>query len=171
MPSIEEWRNVIGYEDHYEVSSFGNVRGKARVDSRGHSRASRPLTPVRVGRSGHQHYRVTFHKDGVRESIYLHRVVAMAFIDNPDGLPYVLHWDDDPGNNHVENLHWGTQEDNMREMSERGRHVSPNALKTECQFGHAFDEANTKWRKNGRRECRTCVNHKQREKYRLRRVA
>lgn len=170
----EKWRSVVGYEDSYEVSSLGRVRSLDRIDARGHHRLGRLMTPTLTGKKNCEHYRVTFHLNSKRETIYLHRVVAEAFIPNPEGLPFVLHWDDNPANNRVENLHWGTHADNMREMSERGRHVSVNATKTECRYGHPFDEENTKRRKDGSRDCRTCVNIKQRARYwekKLRRVA
>lgn len=159
----EEWKWVVGFEDIYEVSSFGNIRSVKRADSRGRIREGLDLRPRLVGRKP-QHVRATLHKNARRFEIYLHRIVAEAFIPNPEGLPYVLHWDDDPTNNKVSNLHWGTHAENMREMSERGRHNSPNSLKTECKRGHPYNQENTIL-KNGRRECRVCKNAKQRERW------
>jgi len=51
---------------------------------------------------------------------YLHRAIAEAFIPNPDNLPYVRHLDDDPQNNSVSNLAWGTQKDNMGDCIRNG---------------------------------------------------
>lgn len=48
--------------------------------------------------------------------IKVHRLVALAFIPNPNGYPIVCHKDNNPTNNKVENLYWGTQSDNMKQM-------------------------------------------------------
>lgn len=51
----------------------------------------------------------------------VHRLVAKAYIDNPEGKPIVCHKDDNPKNNHVSNLFWGTQKENMLDMVAKGR--------------------------------------------------
>lgn len=51
---------------------------------------------------------------------YLHRAIAEAFIPNPDNLPMVRHLNDDPTDNRVENLAWGTQTDNMQDCIRNG---------------------------------------------------
>lgn len=67
---------------------------------------------------------------------------------------YVLHSCDNPPCVNPAHLRIGTQLDNMRDRSERGRHY--NVKKTECIHGHPLDEANTYVTPNGRRNCRTC---------------
>lgn len=58
---------------------------------------------------------------GARSYHLVHRLVAQAFIPNPDNLPFACHKDDDPSNNCVENLFWGTQLDNMQDKVRKGR--------------------------------------------------
>ena len=55
-----------------------------------------------------------------RTSMYIHQMVAKTFIPNPTNLPLVRHLDDDPHNNIVDNLRWGTQAQNVRDAIENG---------------------------------------------------
>ena len=57
---------------------------------------------------------------------YAHRLVAETYIPNPDNLPVVMHLDNNPQNNNVENLKWGTTLENNQQCSTEGRHVSRN---------------------------------------------
>ena len=68
---------------------------------------------------GHLYTRIVYGK--FRKTISLHREVAKAFLDKPEGCDVVRHLDDDPTHNSVDNLSWGTQADNMRDCREHGR--------------------------------------------------
>lgn len=72
-------------------------------------------TPLRSG-----HIDVSLRCYGRRVHRYLHRLVAEAFIPNPEGYPEVRHLDDDPSNNEVWNLAWGTQYDNVQDCINNG---------------------------------------------------
>lgn len=63
--------------------------------------------------------------DGGWRSEYIHRLVGETYIPNPDNLPVILHLDDNPTNNDVSNLRWGTQRDNVRDMVNKGRRGTP----------------------------------------------
>jgi len=58
-----------------------------------------------------------------RQSRTIHRLVAEAFIPNPDNLPFVCHRDDDVMNCTVQNLFWGTHKDNMKDRQKKGRNA------------------------------------------------
>ncbi len=118
-----DWRPVEGYEGRYEVSSAGEVRTVSRTleqwaNDQGYAlvRVSEPRAVLRV-----------------------HRVVAQAFIPNPDGLPCVNHLDCSPANNSVTNLEWCTQAQNIAHSRALGRYPddywkgkrSPNAKLTD----------------------------------------
>ena len=90
----EEWRPVLGYESRYEVSSLGRVRN---MD--GHI-----LKPIK--RRGY--LCLNFCVNGARKDTKIHRLVAEAFIPNPDALPFINHKDEDKENNAVWNLEWCT---------------------------------------------------------------
>lgn len=79
------------------------------------------LTPFKISRgrgSGYWAYKLC--QDSEEKTFQIHRLVAMAFIPNPDGLETVNHKDGDTANNHVDNLEWMTQGDNKRHAFETG---------------------------------------------------
>lgn len=71
-------------------------------------------------RTGHVDVSLKLCRNGVRIHRYMHRLVAEAFIPNPKHYPIVRHLDDNPENNCVENLAWGTQLDNIRDCISNG---------------------------------------------------
>jgi hypothetical protein len=99
----EEWRFVVGYDGLYEVSSSGKVKPKKRAGSKGSL-----LTP----QEDRGYLRVVLSKKGVSRYVGVHRLVAAAFIDNPDNKPEVNHLDGNRQNNHYTNLAWCTREEN-----------------------------------------------------------
>ncbi|MBM4587599.1 hypothetical protein GS507_05245 [Rhodococcus hoagii] len=150
-PTPESWRPVPGYEGSYEVSNHGQVRGLDRYGSDGRRVAGRVLTPGRHHRD--RHLQVNLCKDGVARTTLLHRLVLEAFVGPcPDGS-VACHWDDDPDNNHVDNLRWGTLEDNARDAVRNKK--TPASTMTHCTRGHAF--AGDNLARGGRRRCLACV--------------
>lgn len=96
----EEWRCAVGFEGYYEVSNFGNVR---RADS----------CKVLDGGLNSYGYKVfSLSKDGKQYMSKGHRLVAQAFIPNPENKRNVNHIDGDKSNNFVENLEWSSQREN-----------------------------------------------------------
>ena len=96
------WKDVEGYENLYQVSTDGLVRSS-------HKGLWEILS---AGKTKHGYYNVLLHKDGKRKNERVHRLVAKAFISNPNNYPYINHKDENPSNNHVENLEWCTAEYN-----------------------------------------------------------
>lgn len=96
---MEEWRDTPGHEGLYQVSNEG------RVKSLNYNRTGREklLIPSPDGRS---YLFVTLYKDGKKKHPKVHRLVAQAFIPNPNGYTDVNHKDEDKTNNRVENLEW-----------------------------------------------------------------
>lgn len=100
---VEEWRPVVGYEEKYEVSSLGRVRSLCH---RGGIRNKPLLLSNRPSSSGY--VRAHLHDGTLNKCVKVHRVVALAFIPNPDNLPQVNHIDECKTNNAVDNLEWCT---------------------------------------------------------------
>lgn len=128
-------RQVPGFVSFW-VSNSGSVWSDARIafSMKGVRRhlKGKWLKPVQANKhSNYRFYRLQ--EDGRSEKILLHRLVALAWIGPPpfEGAK-VLHADDNPDNNHVSNLRWGTHTDNMRDRQINGREffhsVSDEAL-------------------------------------------
>ena len=112
----EKWRPVVGYEGLYEVSNFGRIR---RIRIVVQTRKKHGYMQVSLKDSG-----------GARKSLRVHRIVAEAFIPNPEGKPQVNHRDENPENNRADNLEWATAEENTNYGSRTARAAAKNGSKT-----------------------------------------
>lgn len=115
--SNEEWRPVTGWEGLYEVSNQGRVRSLPRTRDTS-ERGRRQHWPGQIlnPSSRHAGHLVVTLRDSPRHlSEYVHRLVAQEFIPNPENHPLVRHLDDNPKDNRVENLAWGTYSDNTQD--------------------------------------------------------
>lgn len=115
MPE-EKWRDVLGFEELYQVSSFGNVRTIKNGE-------------VEMSQQENRNGYMTVHlrDKGVERRAMVHRLVAEAFIPNPNGFRDVNHKNGDKSDNRVENLEWTSHADNMthsfRELGKNVRHI------------------------------------------------
>ena len=103
----EIWKDVKGFEGFYQVSNLGRVRSLDRIvvsENRSTQKIKGAIKKVKVGKNGY--YMVMFYKDSKYKCAYVHRLVAQAFIPNPDNLPQVNHKDEIRTNNCVDNLEW-----------------------------------------------------------------
>lgn len=117
----EIWKDVVGYEGIYKISSMGNLKSVERIDSLGHKRKEKILKP-KTDKYGYIVYGLC--KNGKLKSITAHRLVAEAFIPNPENKECVDHintirtdnrvWLNDDGSVNYEktNLRWCTQKEN-----------------------------------------------------------
>ena len=100
----ETWRPIADTNGKYEVSNFGRVR----------TNNQRPgLLTLTKQPKGYLYAMVTL-SNGKQKNCRVHRLVALAFIPNPDGLPEVNHIDGNKENNHVSNLEWCTHSYNNK---------------------------------------------------------
>lgn len=111
----EIWKDVVGYEGVYSVSSLGRVRRDVRGGAAVPGRILR-ASPLRRG-----HLIVSLYGGSGPKKPYVHRLVACAFLGPPPSSRHeVAHNDGNPSNNHASNLRWATHADNMSDMIAHG---------------------------------------------------
>lgn len=111
----EEWVFIPGYEGLYMVSNWGIVKSMPKNNKKNDS----IMKPI-IDKDGY--LILSLSKNGVKKRFSVHRAVALAFIPNPNNYPLVLHDDDNPSNNHVDNLMWGTDQMNSDLKVSKNRH-------------------------------------------------
>ena len=117
----EVWRDVPGFEGHYQVSNYGNVKSLERNVK--HPKIGKMHIKGRILKQSNAskgYKQVCLNLSGKTKIFRVHRLVAMAFIENPEGLETVNHIDGNKGNNHVSNLEWCSVADNLRHASVNG---------------------------------------------------
>jgi hypothetical protein len=152
------WKPVLGYEGRYEVSEKGVRSAKTGV----------LMSLVRRGGSEGRRYLSCGLRDGrgdSRQHSY-HVLLAEAFLGpRPEGA-FVLHRDDDPDNNTLNNLYYGSPSQNVHDQVRNGQHRQTQ--KTACPRGHQFAEGNlVAWAaRKGQRLCLACRDAKNILRYR-----
>ena len=154
----ENWKPVVGYEGLYEVSDQGRVRSLDREVLVEYQHG--PVVRKYKGRelklitSTSGYLQVGLWRDGQVSVRYVHRLVLEAFESTCPPGHEACHYDDDPTNNNLDNLRWGTSRANSLDSVRNGTHN--NARKTHCVQGHEYTAENTYVTPDGRRSCRTC---------------
>lgn len=160
----EKWLPVVGYEGLYEVSDQGRIKSLEKKvfykDGRVRTNPERIRDP-KPGPNGRFQLKMV-HPDKPDKNLLLHRMVLEAFVGPcPEGME-CLHKNDNPEDNRLVNLRWGTRSENQLDRVKNGGHH--NASKTHCKRGHEFTPENTRIRTTGFRNCRTCYNKQRRDK-------
>jgi hypothetical protein len=120
----EEWKPIINYEGLYEVSNWGRVKSLARIVIYPNGVKHPYKETFLVGRVEPKkgYTSICLYKDSKRKYENIHRLVALHFIPNPNNYLNVLHKIESfPSNNHVDNLFWGTQDDNIKDKVSKQR--------------------------------------------------
>lgn len=149
----EEWVDVDTWEGRYYLSSAGRVYTAVN---------QRLMKPTEVN----GYFRVCFRSPGRKETPTIHLMVAKHFINNPNNYPIVLHGDkNNTKNNSVDNLRWGTHQENMDDKNADGHNWHLN--QTHCRRGHEYAGNNLIIIKNDKtktgksRECKACLAAKE----------
>ena len=134
MPTEEIWKDIEGYEGLYQVSNKGRVKSLNRYANNNGTLQFRPERILKqniqkAGRS--KRCTVVLSKDAKTKAIRVHRLVAEAFIPNPENKPQIDHIDTNMSNNNVENLRWVTAKENMNNPMTRKHH-------SEVKKGHPY---------------------------------
>lgn len=113
--------NIPGYPG-YHISKRGRIYSRWDVNGKGILNKRYHLKQPHPNKKGR--YIIGLSQPGLGTTKWLvHRLVALVYLPNPEGLPYVCHKDNVPTNNSVNNLYWGTQKDNMSQASKEGRMI------------------------------------------------
>lgn len=109
----EVWKDIKDYEGSYQVSNLGRIKRIALYTNQYKKqwKSNKILNTNHTDLRGYCH--VVLCKDGISHCYKVHRLVAQAFIPNPDNLPQINHIDGNKVNNSVDNLEWCTASENM----------------------------------------------------------
>jgi hypothetical protein len=118
-----KWKSLKRYEGLYEINEAGDVKSVDRYLPAGKHQNRIYKGKLKKAVKGNQfgHLKHQLWKDNKVEQAYVHRLVAENFIPNTNNYPCVMHMDDDPTNNHISNLQWGTHQMNMHQMVAKDR--------------------------------------------------
>lgn len=165
----EEWRDIPGYEGKYQTSNTGKIRTlHRRVNQRDYELG---ICELKQSLTGLGYKKVALNVKGKRTTQLVHRLVAMAFIPNPECLPQVNHKDENKTNNDVSNLEWCTALYNVRYGTGqvRGAEIRKNNMTAEYRqsISDALRKrwANEEWR---RRQVEKLTEHHRRPDIRAR---
>ena len=95
-----EWRDVVDYEGLYIINNYGMVKNVVK-------------NYIHTLNDNNGYYRINLLKDEKYKTQQVHRLVALAFIPNPENKPFVDHIDNNGFNNHISNLRWATNQENQ----------------------------------------------------------
>lgn len=127
---MEEWRDVIGFEDIYEVSNKGKVRSSknktTHSELHGVRKWKQRILRLKTDKNGYK--RVCLYKNKKPHDFLVHRLVAMAFIPAVEGKNYINHIDGNPSNNYVENLEWCNHRENLIHAFDNRLNKSPDPI-------------------------------------------
>lgn len=112
-------KDIKGYENLYAITEDGQVWSYTR----------NRYKSISIGRDGYK--RVTLSKKGKPQTIELHRLMALAFIDNPEEKPQVNHKDENKLNNEINNLEWATAKENAN-YGTRNKRIGCRRCKRYC---------------------------------------
>ena len=124
MIQDEVWKDIEGYEGLYQVSTCGNIKSLPKVRRNGTGTYIQKERLLKPSNTSTGYKKVELCKDGKRKGFKVHRLVAIAFIPNPDNKPEVNHIDGNKINNNIDNLEWVTSSENSIHAYETG--LNPN---------------------------------------------
>ena len=117
---MEIWKDIKGYEGLYQVSNLGRVKSLSK--KYGHGKRNEKIMACSLRKDGY--ISVSLFKKSKGKTFGVHRLVAEAFIPNPDNLPQVNHKDENKQNNYANNLEFCTKKYNMNYGTRKERAYS-----------------------------------------------
>lgn len=132
MEVKEEWRDIAGFEGLYQVSNLGRIKSLAKTDAIGRFKKERFLIP---GNSKNGYLHLSLCKNGVVKQFTVHRLIATAFVPNPENKPCVDHIDCNRQNNRADNLLWVTYSENNLNPITRKRNIAAQSGENGFWYG------------------------------------
>ena len=134
---FEKWKDVVGYVGYYQISNFGRVKSLDRNETNKNGVIRRLKGSLKNTFISGGYVLVTLSKNNVNESHCIHRLVAEAFIPNPNNLDEVNHKDRVRKNNLISNLEWCTSRENTHHartrMKSSSKYVGVSYVKEKFQ--------------------------------------
>ena len=138
----EQWKDIRGHEGLYQVSSLGRIKSCSKVLYYSNGKTIHRKEMIRVlSNSGSGYLTVTLSKNNKSRTYNVHSLVATAFLENPENLPYINHKDEDKTNNIIDNLEWCSESYNTtynnamkRRVEARNKNNSYGAEKKVFQY-------------------------------------
>lgn len=117
---MEQWKDIKGFEEYYQVSNLGNVKSKDRYTNHNYGGLKLQKGKLRNPTKAGNYLKVDLYPGN--KQISIHRLVAEHFIDNPNNHKVVMHKDNNPHNNSIDNLQWGSYSMNTKQCVKDNRH-------------------------------------------------
>ena len=130
---IEQWKDIEGYEGRYQVSNLGRVKSLPilKRNGNGYYWTKEKIRRLKINEDGYQ--AITLVENSKFKTYTIHRLVATAFIENPNNYSEVNHIDEIKTNNRVDNLEWCTHAYNL-EYGSRKEITRQKTMKPVLQF-------------------------------------
>lgn len=159
----EVWKEISGYEGLYMISSFGRVKSLEREVIRKNGTKQRIKDKIfNICLDNNGYCFVKLSKDNTRKHFKVHRLVGLAFIENPENKPEIDHIDRDKKNNHILNLRWTTKSENCF-----NRPSSLNKKKYWIIHAKTIERFRIIWGQNGGKKSKTFNTREEAEKWAL----
>lgn len=123
---LETWRDVVGFEGLYVISNLGKLKSIDRkIKTKDGWCFFRKGIDITIRKNNFGYYDTRLCKNGSKKSVFLHRIIAEAFIPNPDNLPMINHINGIKTDNRIENLEWVSASENSKHAYDVGLRKNP----------------------------------------------